>query len=50
MEKALSTTTPQGFRRRQSLGRPLTLAKALTAAEVKAVVEATYRQLLNRQP
>ena len=50
MEKALSTSTPQGFRRRQSLGRPLTLAKAPTAAELKAVVEATYRQLLNRQP
>jgi len=50
MEKALRTGTPQGFRRRQSLGRPLTLAKAPTAAEVKAVVEATYRQLLNRQP
>jgi phycobilisome core-membrane linker protein len=50
MERALRTSTPQGFRRRQSLGRPLTLAKAPTAAEVKAVVEATYRQLLNRQP
>ena len=50
MEKALSTGTPQGFRRRQSLSRPLTLAKAPTAGEVKAVIEATYRQLLNRQP
>ena len=50
MEKALRTGTPQGFRRRQSLSLPLTLAKAASAAEVRAVVEATYRQLLNRQP
>ena len=50
MEKALRTGTPQGFRRRQSLGRPLKLAKAPTPAEVKAVIAATYRQLLGRQP
>jgi phycobilisome core-membrane linker protein len=50
MEKALRTSTPQGFRRRQSLSRPLTLAKTPSAGEVKAVIEATYRQLLNRQP
>ena len=50
MEKALRPGTPQGFRRRQSLGDPLKLAKAPTAAEVNQVITATYRQLLNRQP
>ena len=50
MEKALLPGTPQGFRRRQGLGIPLKLAKTPSAAEVKAVIEATYRQLLNRQP
>jgi phycobilisome core-membrane linker protein len=50
MEKALLPGTPQGFRRRQGLGIPLKLAKTPSAAEMKAVIEATYRQLLNRQP
>jgi phycobilisome core-membrane linker protein len=50
MEKALRPTAPQGFRRRQSLGTPLKLAKAPTAAEVNQAIAATYRQLLNRQP
>jgi phycobilisome core-membrane linker protein len=50
MEKALLPGTPQGFRRRQSLGVPLKLAKAPSAAEVNQVITATYRQLLNRQP
>jgi phycobilisome core-membrane linker protein len=50
MEKALRSSSPQGFRRRQSLGRPLKLAKAPSVAEVQQVIEATYRQLLNRQP
>ena len=50
MEKALRTSSPQGFRRRQSLGRPLKLAKAPSATEVQQVIEATYRHLLNRVP
>jgi phycobilisome core-membrane linker protein len=50
MVKALMPGTPQGFRRRQSLGSPLKLAQAPSRAEVDAVIAATYRQLLNREP
>ena len=50
MMKALRPANPQGFRRRQSLGAPLKLAVAPSRAEVDAVIAATYRQLLNREP
>lgn len=50
MVKALRPGTPQGFRRRQSLGSPLKLAQSPSRAEVDAVIAATYRQLLNREP
>ena len=50
MEKALRPGSPQGFRRRPSLSPALKLAKAPSRAEVEQVIEATYRQLLNRVP
>jgi phycobilisome core-membrane linker protein len=50
MVKALQPGAPQGFRRRQSLGIPLKLAQRPSRAEVDAVIAASYRQLLNREP
>jgi phycobilisome core-membrane linker protein len=50
MEKALRSTNPQGFRRRQSLGRPVQLPNSPSESQLKEVVNATYRQLLNRVP
>jgi phycobilisome core-membrane linker protein len=50
MEKALRSSNPQGFRRRQSLGRPVQLLSSPSESQLKEVVNATYRQLLNRVP
>jgi phycobilisome core-membrane linker protein len=50
MEKALRSNNPQGFRRRQSLGRPVGLPSAPSESQLREVVSATYRQLLNRVP
>jgi phycobilisome core-membrane linker protein len=50
MEKALRSSNPQGFRRRQSLGRPVQLPSSPSESQLKEVVNATYRQLLNRVP
>jgi phycobilisome core-membrane linker protein len=50
MEKALRSSNPQGFRRRQSLGRPVRLSNAPSESQLKEVVQASYRQLLNRLP
>lgn len=50
MEKALRSNNPQGFRRRQSLGRPVGLPSSPSESQLKEVVSATYRQLLNRVP
>jgi phycobilisome core-membrane linker protein len=50
MEKALRSGNPQGFRRRQSLGRPVRLPSAPSEGQLKEVIAATYRQLLNRVP
>jgi phycobilisome core-membrane linker protein len=50
MEKALRSANPQGFRRRQSLGRPVLLPSSPSESQLKEVVNATYRQLLNRVP
>lgn len=50
MEKALRSNNPQGFRRRESLGRPVQLLSAPSESQLKEVVNATYRQLLNRIP
>ncbi len=50
MAKALRPSTPQGFRRRQSLGQPIQLLPSASEGQVRTAVEATYRQLLNRVP
>ncbi|MEB3316742.1 MAG: phycobilisome rod-core linker polypeptide [Cyanobacteriota bacterium] len=50
MEKALRSANPQGFRRRQSLGRPVRLPGTPSETQLKEVVQASYRQLLNRVP
>ncbi|MFN7677213.1 MAG: phycobilisome rod-core linker polypeptide [Cyanobacteriota bacterium] len=50
MEKALRGANPQGFRRRQSLGRPVRLLSAPSEGQLKEAIAATYRQLLNRVP
>jgi phycobilisome core-membrane linker protein len=48
MEKAFRPESPQGFRRRQSLSRPVRLQAAPGRDQVAEVISATYRQLLNR--
>jgi phycobilisome core-membrane linker protein len=49
MEKALRPGTPQGFARRSSLGRPVQLLNAPSREQLEEVIQATYRQLLNRE-
>jgi len=48
MAKALKPGSPQGFRRRQSLGRPVRLGNEPTDSQLSEAIEASYRQLLNR--
>jgi len=48
MAKALKPGSPQGFRRRQSLGRPVQLGAVPTDSQLSEAIEASYRQLLNR--
>ena len=50
MAKALRPGTPQGFSRRRSLGRPVQLGVSSSEGQLREVVDATYRQLLNRVP
>ena len=50
MEKALRPGNPQGFRLRNSLNNVLRLAKKPSSDQLQEVIEATYRQLLNRVP
>jgi phycobilisome core-membrane linker protein len=50
MVNALRSANPQGFRRRQSLGRPVQLPSSPSESQRKEVVRASYRQLLNRVP
>ena len=50
MSKALRPGSPQGFSRRQSLSRPVQLLKDPSETQVQEVVQAVYRQLLNRVP
>jgi phycobilisome core-membrane linker protein len=50
MAKALGGARPQGFSRRRSLGQPVMLLPEADEAMLQQVVEATYRQLLNRIP
>ncbi|MCT0249434.1 phycobilisome rod-core linker polypeptide [Synechococcus sp. CS-205] len=50
MAKALDGARPQGFSRRRSLGQPVMLMPEADEASLQQVIEATYRQLLNRVP
>ena len=50
MARALPSSSPQGFGRRRSLGRPVILLEAPTTAQRDEAIEASYRQLLNRVP
>ncbi|MEB3362092.1 MAG: phycobilisome rod-core linker polypeptide [Synechococcaceae cyanobacterium] len=49
MEKALRPGTPQGFSRRASLSRPVQLLNAPSRDQLEEAIQATYRQLLNRE-
>jgi phycobilisome core-membrane linker protein len=50
MEQALVPVQLQGFARRQSLGRPLSLGRTASEQQIQEAIEACYRQLLNRVP
>ncbi|MFZ0407772.1 MAG: phycobilisome rod-core linker polypeptide [Cyanobium sp.] len=50
MTRALQPGSPQGFRRRQSLGRPVQLPSSPSESQLNEAIEASYRQLLNRTP
>jgi len=50
MARALRSSDPRGLRRRASLGRPVTLARGADPSVVQEVIDAAYRQLLNRVP
>jgi phycobilisome core-membrane linker protein len=50
MQRALRPGRPQGFARRASLGRPVRLLRNPSEEQLREVVEASYRQLLNRVP
>jgi phycobilisome core-membrane linker protein len=50
MARALRSSDPRGLRRRTSLGRAVTLARGTDPSIVQEVIDATYRQLLNRVP
>ncbi len=50
MQRALRPGQPQGFRRRQGLGRPVRVGRTASEAQVQEAVTSTYRQLLNRIP
>lgn len=50
MAQALQTSRPQGFARRQSLGRAIQVGRTTSETDVQTAIEAVYRQLLNRVP
>ena len=50
MAKALRPGQPQGFARRRSLGPVVDLNRGASEADLQTVVDAVYRQLLNRIP
>ena len=50
MVQALKPGSPQGFGRRQSLGREVKLLATSSETQLQAVFEASYKQLLNRVP
>ncbi|MEX1316192.1 MAG: phycobilisome rod-core linker polypeptide [Synechococcaceae cyanobacterium] len=50
MAQALQPGQPQGFRRRQSLGRAIQVGRSTSETDIQTAIEAVYRQLLNRVP
>jgi phycobilisome core-membrane linker protein len=48
MVQALKAGQPQGFKRRQSLGRPVLLPRDPSESQVCEAIDAVYRQLLGR--
>jgi phycobilisome core-membrane linker protein len=50
MTQALRPGQPQGFRRRQSIGRPVRVGRTTSEVDIQTAIEAVYRQLLNRVP
>ena len=50
MAKALEGAQPQGFSRRAGLGQPITWRQDAGETGLQEVIEACYRQLLNRIP
>ncbi len=50
MARALRSSDPRGLRRRASLGRVVSLARGADPSIVQEVIDAAYRQLLNRVP
>ncbi len=50
MAKAIKPGLPQGFNRRQSVGRPVQLGRTSSESQVQEALESVYKQLLNRVP
>jgi phycobilisome core-membrane linker protein len=50
MAKALEGARPQGFSRRAGLGQPIVWRQDAGESALQEVIEASYRQLLNRIP
>ena len=50
MDQAIKAGQLQGFARRQSLGRPVTLGRTASEQQIQEAIESCYRQLLNRVP
>ncbi|MCT0230583.1 phycobilisome rod-core linker polypeptide [Synechococcus sp. CS-1324] len=50
MAKALEGARPQGFSRRAGLGQPISWRQDADETALQEVIEASYRQLLNRIP
>ena len=50
MARAIRPGSPQGFARRQSVGRPVQLLAFASENQLREVIDASYRQLLNRVP
>lgn len=50
MAKAIQPGRPQGFSRRQSVGRPVQVGRTSTETQVQEALECVYKQLLNRVP
>jgi len=50
MARAIRPGAPQGFSRRQSLGRPVQLGRSSSESQLQEALESVYKQLLNRVP